>query len=587
MSREVHQPRAALGEGAGLVEDHRVHRVRPLQGLDVAHEDAGPRGGAGPRHQRHRRGEPERAGTGDHQHRDGGHQRLLEGAAPKQPAGEGEERDGDHHRHEDGGDAVHQPLDGGLPGPGLLHQPGDARERGVAAHPQRADLHRAGAVHGAGQHPVTGAARHRHALAGDQGLVELALAGHDLAVHRHPLAGSDQDDVAHAHLVDRDLDVPPVAAHPGALGTQRHQPADGLGGAAPGPLLEPLADADHGDDDGGAVEVEVARGRIAERQHEGEAVEVRGGGAERHQHIHAAGARAQRLPRPAVEAPAGDELDRGGEQQLAPRGERARQAEGVGGELGEERQGEQHRSQRDQPLAAQGALVHHPAPLFGEPGTIAGLFHRLQQIARLHRTGQHRHLGGAQRQVDAGVHHPRHREQRLLDPPHAGGAAHALDHQRHALARHAVAGLLHRLDELAGRGAFGELHAGALEGEVHFGAANARGLPEGALHPPHAGGAAHALHRKGELTDFIFALAGRRLRHGPHLRSAMWSRWTFQQLEGQGAEAGSGVRSSRPRATRRRNSSSRSGSRVARSRTAKPAARTASSRSPMRVRLGR
>jgi hypothetical protein len=73
----AHQPRLAFGEGAGLVEGHHVHRAHQLHRLGVAHQDAAPRRQAGAHHQRGRRGQAQRAGAGDHQHRHRMDQRLA------------------------------------------------------------------------------------------------------------------------------------------------------------------------------------------------------------------------------------------------------------------------------------------------------------------------------------------------------------------------------------------------------------------------------------------------------------------------------------------------------------------------------
>ena len=48
----------------------------------------------------------------------------------------------------------------------------------------------------AGQHFIAGAARLRHRLSGQGGLVHRRLTGHDHPVNRDALAGADNDDVA-------------------------------------------------------------------------------------------------------------------------------------------------------------------------------------------------------------------------------------------------------------------------------------------------------------------------------------------------------------------------------------------------------
>ncbi len=70
--------RAAEGQGAGLVDHQRVDPLQPLQCLGVADEHALLCAPSDPHHDRHRRCEPQRAGAGDDQHRDGGDQREGE-----------------------------------------------------------------------------------------------------------------------------------------------------------------------------------------------------------------------------------------------------------------------------------------------------------------------------------------------------------------------------------------------------------------------------------------------------------------------------------------------------------------------------
>ena len=84
--------RLALGQRAGLVDDQRVDLLHALQRLGVLDQHAGLRAAADADHDRHRRGEAERAGAGDDQHRDGGDQRVGEARLRPEhrPGGEGE-----------------------------------------------------------------------------------------------------------------------------------------------------------------------------------------------------------------------------------------------------------------------------------------------------------------------------------------------------------------------------------------------------------------------------------------------------------------------------------------------------------------
>ena len=64
--------RLALGQRAGLVDHQRVDLLHALQRLGVLDQHAGLRAAADADHDRHRRRQSERAGTGDDQHADGG-----------------------------------------------------------------------------------------------------------------------------------------------------------------------------------------------------------------------------------------------------------------------------------------------------------------------------------------------------------------------------------------------------------------------------------------------------------------------------------------------------------------------------------
>ena len=66
---DLAKSRPTLRQRAGLVDDQRVDRAQPLDRLGVAEQHAGLRRATGRHHDRHRRGQTERTGTGDDQHR--------------------------------------------------------------------------------------------------------------------------------------------------------------------------------------------------------------------------------------------------------------------------------------------------------------------------------------------------------------------------------------------------------------------------------------------------------------------------------------------------------------------------------------
>ena len=116
----------ALGQGAGLVEDHGVdlrqalERGRRLQQHAAAHEAA-----AGD-HLHRRHGEAERTGAGDDEHRHGMQERHLPGgAAGKGPAEEGRQRQAVHGGRIEPGHAVGEGDVAAAALLGQLHQPHD------------------------------------------------------------------------------------------------------------------------------------------------------------------------------------------------------------------------------------------------------------------------------------------------------------------------------------------------------------------------------------------------------------------------------------------------------------------------------
>ena len=140
-----------LGDGAGLVEHDGVDPAGLLEHLGPADQDPQLRPPPRSDHERHRRGQAERAGAGDDEDRDRGGEGVPGTRAGGEPAAERGEREHDHGRDEDGRDAVGESLDGSLARLSLLDQPPDLRERGVGADLRRAHDEPAVEVHrGAG-----------------------------------------------------------------------------------------------------------------------------------------------------------------------------------------------------------------------------------------------------------------------------------------------------------------------------------------------------------------------------------------------------------------------------------------------------
>ena len=90
--------RPALGQRAGLVDDQRVDLAQVLDRRGVAEQHALRRCVAGGDHDRHRRGQAERARAGDDQHRDRVDQAVDPARLRPEQAPDEERQDGDADR---------------------------------------------------------------------------------------------------------------------------------------------------------------------------------------------------------------------------------------------------------------------------------------------------------------------------------------------------------------------------------------------------------------------------------------------------------------------------------------------------------
>ena len=358
--------------------------------------------------------------------------RVKAGAGPQvEPGQEGEGRQGDDHRHEDAGHLVHQALDGGLAGLGLLHQADDLGEHHVPAHPGGLKDQEAPLVQGGAPNLAPRLLGHRQALAGEHGFIHAGGALHHHAVHRDLLAGAHQHQVAHADLIQRHFQVHAVPAHPGAGRRQGEEAADGLRGPAPGAGLQPAAQQDEGDDHQGGVVIDC-RG-VAGGRHRGGKEGDPGGiavgrrGAQGHQGVHVGGAVPGGVPGAGEERGAGIEHHRGGEGQQDEVHGPVAQAQGV---LHRRDHAGPHRQAEDQ--GHQEAVAELPDFGLGRarrallPGGalhfVAGLLDHCAEGLNIGGLGVIPDLGLAGGQVDQGQFHPRGGGEGPLHPGHAGGA---------------------------------------------------------------------------------------------------------------------------------------------------------------------
>ena len=253
----IGHPGLALGDGAGLIQNDRVHQMGGFQALGALDENAVFSALAGAHHDGHRSGKAQSAGTGDHQHRDADGEGKVKALPQQQPYNGGDEGDGHHSGDEHRRHLVCQLGNGSLGGGSLLHQADDLGQGGVVAHPGSPELDGAVLVDRGGDHPVVHRLFHRDALTGEGGFVHRGAPLQDHTVHRNALSGTDHHNIPGHDFLHRDLHLHAGALHGGSLGGQVHQFGDGFGGLALGAGLQPLAEGDQGQDGGGALKVEV------------------------------------------------------------------------------------------------------------------------------------------------------------------------------------------------------------------------------------------------------------------------------------------------------------------------------------------
>jgi hypothetical protein len=272
---------------------------------------------------------------------------------------------------------------------------------------------------------------HGQAFAGEHGLVEMGSAFDDNAIHRHPIAGSHDEDVAGNQQAHGHLDHLPLALHPRRLRLQADQRFHRRRGTRLGAGFEQLAQQHQGDDGGRGFEIHVLM-RQPQPPHSG-AVKPCHAGAKGHQHIHIAAAAAQGVVGAGEEAPTDPELHGRRQHKLQP----ARQQVAMGhalateheGHLRQQRQGEHGGDGEVAPfLPIQRGL----GGLFGVPrvgrrqgGVVAPRgFDGGHQLLRRHPLRCIAHMGFFGREIDhrlgAG-----HLVQQLLDTRGAVGAGEA------------------------------------------------------------------------------------------------------------------------------------------------------------------
>ena len=292
--------RRAGGDGAGLVQHHRVHLPGVFQRHGGFEEDAVFGAHAIAHHNGHRGGKAQGAGAGDHQHGDGPGDGESEVPAREQPDLQRHHRDTDHRRDEHGGHLVGNSGNGGLGGGGVGHHADDLGKGGVLPHPCGPAAEIPGGVDSGGGDGVPRPLVHRDGLAGEGRLVDGAVALQNHAVHRDGLTGPHGEGVAHGHLADGNRYLLPLPHQNGGLGRQAHQTLQGVGGAAFADGFQQLAESNQRGDHSRRLKVQVvAQGhdgalvapahgpRHGEQLHQ--TVPKGGAAAQGHQRVHVGG----------------------------------------------------------------------------------------------------------------------------------------------------------------------------------------------------------------------------------------------------------------------------------------------------------
>ena len=324
---DVRQARFAFGQRAGLIHDQRVHLFHPLDRRGVLDQHAGLRAATDADHDRHRRRESERAGTGDDQHGDGIHDRVREARLRSEPdpGDEGQHRDAEDGRHKPARHFVGEALDRRAAALRLRDHLDDLREHRVAPDALGAHEKAAGAIHRAAGDFVAGRLLDRHRLAGEHRFIDVRLPLDDPAIDRHFLAGAHAQLIAALHFIERHFAFFAVANDDARSAARDRASADRAAGAAAGAQFEHLSEQDEHGDHRRRFEVDAdlavllkRRRKDAGREHHDRAVEPRHADADRDQREHVEVSVDERLPAAHEERPARPQHDRRAQRELHP-----------------------------------------------------------------------------------------------------------------------------------------------------------------------------------------------------------------------------------------------------------------------------
>ena len=149
-------PRLALGERAGLVDDQGIDPLEDLERFGVLDQHARGGAAAGADHDRHRRGQPQRTRAGDDQDGDRVDQRMRHPrlGADESPGDKRDDGDQNDARHEVRRDLIGQALNRRAGPPRLAHHADDLGEHRIGPDVLGPHDQAAGAVDRATDHLV-------------------------------------------------------------------------------------------------------------------------------------------------------------------------------------------------------------------------------------------------------------------------------------------------------------------------------------------------------------------------------------------------------------------------------------------------
>ena len=319
----------AFGDRAGLVENQGVDTGQRFNRRGFAKQHAGFRTATAGHHDRNGCGQAQRTRTGDDQH---GH-RIDHGVGKPRfrpehpPASEGQQRYRNHRRHKEQRNTIGQALQRSLRSLRLGHQRDDLRQHRFVADLGGTHDQAAGAVEGAAGDVIALGLLHRHRLAAQHRLVDIAASLQHHTIERNLLAGPHPQALAHDDLIQRNILLGTIIGNAMRnFGCQFEQATDRGRGLATRTQFQPFAEQDQGDDHPGRLEIErhmsvgIAhfRGKRRGQEKRDQAEAVGHQHAEANQGVHVGRRRHHALPAAAVVRSSQPDHEGRCEQELGP-----------------------------------------------------------------------------------------------------------------------------------------------------------------------------------------------------------------------------------------------------------------------------